>query len=242
MTSTSQHQPKKNILIVEDDIVLNQFLQKNLERSGYATTSLSDGENIPRVIERNQISLVVLDIELPGKNGYYWLEWFKNYHPFIPIIIVSARTKPLDRVKGLEAGAHDYLTKPFLQKELLIKIAALFALDSKQSRQTLLTTGDFSIDTINNRVRIGHRNISLTKQECKILQLFYMNESIPLSRDELCLQTIGSPHIPGSRTIDIHINRLRVKIENNPSKPSYIRTIRGKGYCFYLSNNDQLES
>jgi len=184
MTSTSQHQPKKNILIVEDDIVLNQFLQKHLELSGYATTSLSDGENIPRVIERNQISLVVLDIELPGKNGYYWLEWFKNYHPFIPIII----------------------------------------------------------DTINNRVRIGHRNISLTKQECKILQLFYMNESIPLSRDELCLQTIGSPHIPGSRTIDIHINRLRVKIENNPSKPSYIRTIRGKGYCFYLSNNDQLES
>ena len=242
MISTSQHQPKKNILIVEDDIVLNQFLQKNLELSGYATTSLSDGENIPRVIERNQISLVVLDIELPGKNGYYWLEWFKNYHPFIPIIIVSARTKPLDRVKGLEAGAHDYLTKPFLQKELLIKIAALFALDSKQSRQTLLTTGDFSIDTINNRVRIGHRNISLTKQECKILQLFYMNESIPLSRDELCLQTIGSPHIPGSRTIDIHINRLRVKIENNPSKPSYIQTIRGKGYCFYLSNNDQLES
>ena len=242
MNSTHQEQPKKNILVVEDDIVLNQFLQKNLENSGYTTTTLSEGEAIPGVIERNQISLVILDIELPGKNGYYWLEWFKNYHPFIPIIVVSARAKPQDRVKGLEAGAHDYLTKPFMQQELLIKIAALFAIDSKQSKQALLTSGDFSIDTINNRVKIAHRNISLIKQECKILQLFFMNESIPLSRDELCLQTIGSAHTPGSRTIDIHINRLRIKIEDNPSDPTYIRTIRGKGYCFYLPDTDQLKA
>jgi len=234
MLTPHQEASKKTILVVEDDIILNRFLQKNLENKNYNVQTLSNGEDIPKAVERNQFNLILLDIELPGKDGIYWLKWLKNYHPFIPTIIVSARAMPIDRVHGLEAGAHDYLIKPFLEQELFIKIEALFAEGAKQAKHVLSKSNSFSIDTLNNQVIKDGKAIPLTKQECKLLQLFYMNEGIPLSRDELSMQTTGMHYIPHSRTIDIHINRLRIKIEDNPSKPSYIRTIRGKGYCFYL--------
>ncbi|MGB3917946.1 MAG: response regulator transcription factor [Thiothrix litoralis] len=224
----------KRLLIVEDNEVLCHFLQKSLQHDGYEVEALLTGELIPKVMERNCIHLVVLDIVLPGKDGMYWLKWMKQYYPIIPVVIMSAKVQPDDRLLGLEAGASDYLTKPFHDRELLIKVNRLLKRANDETHEHVLHMGNITVNTVDNRVQKGNKVVTLTKLECKILQLFYMNVGIPLSRDELMQQTMGIVYSPPNRSIDTHINRLRNKIEDAPSNPVHIRTVRGKGYCFYI--------
>ncbi|MGB5597718.1 MAG: response regulator transcription factor, partial [Thiothrix litoralis] len=166
--------------------------------------------------------------------GMYWLKWMKQYYPIIPVVIMSAKVQPDDRLLGLEAGASDYLTKPFHDRELLIKVNRLLKRANDETHEHVLHMGNITVNTVDNCVQKGNKVVTLTKLECKILQLFYMNVGIPLSRDELMQQTMGIVYSPPNRSIDTHINRLRNKIEDAPSNPVHIRTVRGKGYCFYI--------
>lgn len=227
----------KRILIVEDDEILCQFLQKSLSQEHYLVDILHNGEAMPKLLERHCIHLLVLDIILPNKDGIYWLKWIQHYYPNIPVIITSVKDKPAERLEGLEAGARDYLIKPFHSAELLIKIKKILGNAIDESLPDILKIGEMTVNIMDNCLYKHGQEISLTKIESKLLQVFYHNAGIPLSRDEIMEQSMGHHYFPTTRRIDTHINRLRNKIEDTPSKPVYIRTVRGRGYCLHLPNS-----
>lgn len=226
---------KKHLLVVDDNEVLCHFLQKCLTQVGYVVDTSLKGEQIPWFMERHTIHLVVLDVVLPGKDGMYWLKWLRQYYPAIPVVMMSVKTGPEERVQGLESGAQDYLSKPFHDRELLIKVQRLLDKKVAEFRENILQVGEMTVNIAGKYLCKQGNQIALTGLECKLLQLFYMNAGVPLSREELTQQTMGISYIPQNRTIDTHITRLRKKIEDIPSRPVHIRTVRGKGYCFHLS-------
>jgi DNA-binding response OmpR family regulator len=221
---------RKNLLLIEDDDILRKFLQLCLCHHGYHTECLPDGDGVPKWLENNRVDLVILDVMLPGKDGIYWLKWLKQYHPHIPVIIVSSRINEDDRLCGLENGAHDYLIKPFHDKELLIRINNILKNHSIWREQQQLEIGNLLVDVDNNKVLKNGFEAHLTLLETNILQLLYLNSGAVVSRDDIMEQLKGAEHNPLDRSIDIHINKLRKKIEDDPSNPAFIRTVRGKGY------------
>lgn len=227
----------KRILIVEDDEILCQFLQKSLTKRGYGVDLLHNGESLPKLLERHSIHLLVLDIILPNKDGIYWLRWIQQYYPNIPVIITSVKDKPAERLAGLQAGARDYLIKPFHSAELLIKIKQILGNAVDESSSIHLNIGEMTFNLENNCLYKQGEEIRLTKIESKLLQVFFHNKGIPLSRDEIMAQSMGLQYFPSTRRIDTHINRLRNKIEDTPAKPVYIRTVRGRGYCLHIPHD-----
>lgn len=155
----------------------------------------------------------------------------------IPVVLISSRSSADQRLEGLEAGAREYLTKPFHFKELMIRVHYVMNHTPAQDREEVLHIGNLTLNTVDNSVQKGGESISLTRMECRILQLFYMNAGIPLSRHELMQQVMGINYSPLNRSIDTHINRLRKKIEDTPGDPVYIRTVRGRGYCLHLPHH-----
>lgn len=225
---------RKNLLLVEDDEILRSFLRICLSQHGYQTECLSEGEGIPKCLEQSKISLVVLDVLLPGKDGLYWLKWLRQYHPHIPVIMASVRANEDDRLLGLENGAHDYLVKPFHDKELLIKINNILGGQSTNDSPLCIEIGNLILDVVNNSVHKNGDEARLALLETNILKLLYLNAGAVVSRDEIMEQLKGSQHNPLDRSIDIHINKLRKKIEDDPANPHFIRTIRGKGYRLHV--------
>ena len=234
MTMLQKHAMRK-LLIVDDDEILQSFLQKYLDRAQYETESLLDGSHLPGVLSSVRTDLIVLDVELPSKDGFYWLKWLRQYHPHIPVIMASVRSNEHDRLAGLEQGARDYLVKPFQCKELLLRIENILGSTQPKSNGTLLRIGELELDTHACTIVNGHKEIKLTLLETSILKLLYINSGAPVSRDDIMAQVKGTSHNPLDRSIDIHINKLRKKIETNPATPQYIRTVRGKGYRLHLA-------
>jgi DNA-binding response OmpR family regulator len=219
---------QQNILIIDDDDILLLYLQKYLSQNGYRISCLSDGEGIPRKLEQVRFDLLLLDLNLPNKDGFYWLNWLQCYHPALPVVIISAFSGQDQRLLGFQKGAKDYIIKPFHKQELLLRIKNLFC---RRQEQTV-AIGDLTLDRRNNTVLKNNNDLFLTQLEVNILQLLYLNAGSTLSRDDIMLHIRGVKHNPLDRSIDIHINKIRKKIEKNPSKPTYIHTIRGKGYSF----------
>ncbi|PWQ97155.1 response regulator transcription factor [Leucothrix arctica] len=235
MQRITPSESKKRILIVEDDVILLDFLEMHLSINNYDATCLSEDQSIPQTLEKKRFDIVVLDVMLPGKSGLYWLQWMKQYHPNIIVIMMSARSDKDDRLKGLECGAHDYIIKPFKEEELLIRIANIFkSVPYFKRRPTVVNLGDIKFDMDKNRILREDGEIRLTVLESGILKLLYLNAGITLSRDEISEQVRGAEHNPLDRSIDIHINKLRKKIEIDPSDPLFILTRRGKGYIFKI--------
>lgn len=232
---TSREPTDKHILLVEDDEVLSKYLQESLQQQGFFVNAIQNGEAIPKSMEEIYPRLVVLDIMLPGRDGLYWLQWLRTYYPIIPVIITSAKVRPDERLQGLEKGAQDYLIKPYHERELVLRIKNLLSLPAANTGDTLIHIGQLCLDNVNHKVTTADgRENSLTELECRLLQMLYLNAGIPISREELMEQVLGIPYHPLNRVIDTHINRIRNKIETNPSTPVYIRTVRGKGYCLHI--------
>ena len=225
---------QEKILIVEDDSILSKFLQSYLARHGFQVDCLPDGESIPVYLGKNRVDLVVLDLLLPGRDGIYWLKWLRQYHPNVRVILTSGRFGEDDRLLGLESGAMDYLIKPFHDKELLIRIRNVLRQQFIIRDEKVIRLGDVVIDLYNHTVVKDSESIHLTALEANILKLLYLNCGAYISREEIMLQVKGASYHPLDRSIDIHINKLRKKIETDPANPVYIRTIRGKGYGFHL--------
>lgn len=231
----SKKSTPKRLLVVEDDEILLGFLEKYLSINNYETKCLNDGAKIPAILEAQRYDLAILDLMLPGKDGIYWLKWLKRYHPYIPVIIISAKSSEDDRLYGLENGANDYVIKPFREGELLIRVAnTLRSMTYFNRPKSAVQIGNTTIDMEKNCVFREGEEIKLTVLEASILKLLYLNAGATLTRDDITEQVRGAKHHPLDRSIDIHINKLRKKIEEEPSNPTFIRTIRGKGYSFHL--------
>ncbi len=227
--------PQKKLLIIEDDDILRHYLGLMLNRNGFVVDSCAQGEALPRQLKKYHIDLVILDIELPGKDGMYWLKWLQQYYQHIPVILASAHLQCEERWYGLENGARDYILKPFHDKELLFRIQnALGESKTNYLPERYLKIGEARIDTEKSLLLRYGQTINLTQLETNILKLLYLSAGIPLSREEIMLQIWGNEFNPLDRSIDIHINKIRKKLEVNPAQPTHIRTIRGKGYCLQL--------
>ncbi len=196
------------ILIVEDEKPINDLIEMNLSEAGYECTCAYDGMTAANILEKERFDLVLLDIMLPEVDGYELLEYIKPME--IPVIFLTAKGSVADRVKGLRLGADDYLVKPFEIVELLARVETILRRAGKT--QTELVVDDVVIDTRSRSVRRGNREIPLTMKEYELLLLFVRNRNIALFRETLYEHVWGSDYMGDSRTVDLHVQRLRKKL------------------------------
>ena len=226
----------EQLLIVEDDIGLNQGLCKALKADDRQIISCHDLKAAREQLLCGSVSLVLLDINLPDGSGLELLREIKENTPGIPVILLTANDTDLDIVDGLERGADDYITKPFNILEVKARIKAIMRRagsdhDEKEKAKTI-EVGDLRMDCEGRRVFIAGKEINLTAKEFDVLELLVFNPNKVYSRENL-LNIVWGYEYPGDvRTVDVHIRRLREKIETNPSEPKYVHTKWGVGYYF----------
>ncbi|NLV86682.1 MAG: response regulator transcription factor [Clostridiales bacterium] len=196
------------ILIVEDEKPINDLIEMNLSEAGYDCTCAYDGIEAADIIEKERFDLILLDIMLPGADGYELMDYIKPLE--MPVIFLTAKGSVEDRVKGLKLGADDYLVKPFEIVELLARVETILRRAGKT--QTVITVGDISIDTRAHTVMRGSREILLTMKEFELLLLFVRNRNIALFRETLYERVWQSEYMGDSRTVDLHVQRLRKKL------------------------------
>ena len=221
-----------NIVIVEDDVKIASFLAKGLKAEGYATMTISDGDEALNAIPAlgNDIDLVLLDLSLPGKDGKVLLTSWRAKKFTRPVIILTARDDTSDKIEGLDAGANDYVTKPFSFAELLARIrAALRGAD--QTSTTLLQVLDLNLDLVTKVAWREGVRIDLAPKEWALLELFMRSPNQVLSRMQILNHVWDYSFDPGSNIVDVYVGYLRKKI-NTPGKTELLQTIRGAGYRF----------
>ena len=196
------------ILIVEDEEAISTLIRLNLTDAGYRCVCAFDGLTAADLIEEEAFDLILLDIMLPKIDGYELLEYIRPLE--IPVIFLTAKSDVKDRVKGLRLGAEDYLTKPFEIIELLARVETVLRRFGKHSRS--LRAGDVEIDTLSRTVKKAGRPVSLTNKEYELLLLFVQNKNIALFRDRIYEKIWGVEDRGDSRTVDLHVQRLRKKI------------------------------
>ena len=222
-----------NILVVDDEPILLKGLKFSLEQDDYNVDTATDGKEAYNKILANTYDLVVLDLMLPEIDGLEVCRMVRE-SSMVPIIILTAKGDDSSKLLGLEYGADDYLTKPFNILELKARIKAILrrVRFNDKLATSVITVGEFSINTLGRKVTIDTKDINLTAKEFDLLMLLVMNRDKVYSREEL-LETIwGYEYFGDVRTVDVHIRRLREKIEKNSSQPEYILTKWGVGYYF----------
>jgi two-component system OmpR family response regulator len=237
---------KRHILIVEDEEHLAIGIKYNLEAEGYRVTTTGDGASALGLLEEQEVSLVVLDLMLPGMSGYSVCEKLRAMNLDIPVLMLSARTLPEDRARGFDVGADQYLTKPFDLDELLSRIRRLLATFDRRASlpantpadTKTFTFGDAMINFESYEVNVRGEPLKLTQLEMKLLQYFVKNEGRVIPRDEL-LENVWE--VPGSittRAVDQFIRRLRKMFEPKPSQPVFFLTVRDVGYRFVADGDE----
>ena len=225
--------PKK-ILIVDDEPLIVKGLKYSLEQDNYEIDSAADGEEAISKFFAGQFDLVLLDVMLPKIEGMEVCQRIRE-HSNVPIIMLTAKGDDMDKILGLEYGADDYMTKPFNILEVKARIKTMFrrtAMLQRETGQRIITVRDMQLNVNNRSVSIAGREVNLTAKEFDLLQLFATNRGKVFSRESL-LETIWKYDYLGDlRTVDVHIRRLREKIEKVPSQPEYIFTKWGVGYYF----------
>ncbi len=227
--------PSSTILLVDDEDAIQRLLTYPLERDGYRVVQARDGEEALRRFAEEQIDLVVLDIMLPKLDG---LEVCKRLRAesTVPIIMLTARDDELDKVLGLELGADDYITKPFLIREFRSRVRAVLRRAATPhlggKREELIDRSDVRIDLPRRTVEVRGAMIQLTFVEFELLALLAANPGVVYSRRQLLERLRGGSDYREPRTIDVHVRHLREKIEHEPHQPELILTVRGAGYRF----------
>jgi DNA-binding response OmpR family regulator len=230
-----------NILVVEDDTSLRETLTYNLSRQEYNVQAVGDGLTALAAARNNQPDLVLLDLMLPGMDGFEVCRILRQ-EMNIPILILTARDDEIDRVIGLEIGADDYITKPFSMRELMARVKAHLRRErlireevgSQQDATSLnvLTFGNLTLDLTRREVLLDNAPIAFKPKEFDLLLFMAQHRRQALSRQFLLERVWGWEFGGGTRTVDVHVHWLREKIESDPSKPSRIVTVRGSGYRF----------
>ncbi len=225
----------KRILIVDDEPSLVKGLRFNLEQQdGYSVDEASDGEIALAKFSQNQYDLILLDVMLPKIDGMEVCQRIRSVSD-VPIIMLTAKDGDMNKIMGLEYGADDYLTKPFNMLELKARIKSVFRRVDKTMRSAnaeVLTVKNMSVNLTNRSVECNGQEINLTAKEFDLLQLFIQNPGKVYDRESLLEIIWKYDYLGDLRTVDVHIRRLREKIESNPAKPEYILTKWGVGYYF----------
>ena len=227
-----------SVLIIEDDRDIARLLEMHVRDAGHEVTVTHDGSRGLELASTNRYDLIILDIMLPGIDGLEICKRVRALPHYTPILMLTAKTSELDRVLGLEIGADDYLTKPFSIKELLARVKALFRrMDALESRsrtelQKPISVGDLMIDVDKRTVAQEGRLVTLTAKEFDLLLHFARHPGRVYTRSQLLSQVWGYGFEGYEHTVNSHINRLRTKIEKDPSHPHYILTVWGVGYKF----------
>jgi two-component system alkaline phosphatase synthesis response regulator PhoP len=228
----------KRILLVEDDDDIADLLKLHLSDEGHKVEAVGDGdEGLDRALN-GDYDLIILDIMLPGTDGFDICRRLRQERCPTPILMVTAKTEEVDKVLGLELGADDYITKPFSIREVLARVKALFRRvevdqEAQQDDEAApIEIGGLVVEPEKRKVQVNGEVVNLTSKEFELLLLFVENPGRAYSRDELLDEVWGYQYSGYSHTVNTHINRLRNKIEPDPSDPRYVKTVWGVGYRF----------
>jgi two-component system alkaline phosphatase synthesis response regulator PhoP len=228
---------EEKIIIVDDEEHIRELLKFNLENSGYSTIYADNGIDALKLIKSERPQLILLDLMLPGMDGYDVCKEVRkdNNISTTPIIMITAKGEEFDKVLGLELGADDYITKPFSIREILARVKAVLRRTSVQNVDKSYKFGNIIIDFEKHEVIKDNFKVELTLKEFELLEILIKNKGRVLTRDFLLDKIWGYEYVGETRTVDVHIRHLRQKIEENDKNPQYIETIRGVGYRFNLS-------
>jgi two-component system alkaline phosphatase synthesis response regulator PhoP len=219
------------ILVVEDEPGIALGLEDDLTLEGYAVEVLHDGAAAARRARDEPFDLIVLDVMLPGKDGFEVCRELRRHGVRTPILMLTARTQESEKVLGFDVGADDYVTKPFSARELRARIAALLRRSRPESTPPLVAIGDAVVDLSRAEIRRGGAVTPLTPLEFRLLQAFIRARGRILTREQLIADAWGPNTFVTDRVVDNHIGSLRRKIEPDAAEPRYLRNVRGLGYC-----------
>ena len=223
----------KKVLVVDDEKLIVKGIRFSLEQEGMSVDCAYDGEEALAMAKANTYDVILLDVMLPKYNGYEVCQQIREFSD-VPIIMVTAKDDDMDKILGLEYGADDYITKPFNILEVKARIKAIMRRSGKKEEEAKkgATYGELTIDCDSRRVYIEGKEANLTAKEFDVLELLVFHPNKVYDRDAL-LDIVWGKDYPGdARTVDVHIRRLREKIEKNPSEPRYVHTKWGVGYYF----------
>lgn len=225
----------KKVLVVDDEKLIVKGIKFSLEQDEMEVTPAYDGEEALELAKNNDFDIILLDIMLPGLSGFEVCQAIREFSD-VPIIMLTAKGDDMDKILGLEYGADDYITKPFNILEVKARIKAIFRRNPRKnapvSQPKEIVEGDMTIEVESRRVAISGNEINLTAKEFNILTLLLFHPNKVYSRDDLLKEIWGSDALGDGRTVDVHVRRLREKIEENPGDPKYIQTKWGVGYYF----------
>ena len=232
------------LLVVDDELNLARGIRENLEAEGYLVDVAADGLNALAKIRAEEFGLVILDVTLPGADGFTICETIRAEGRDTPVLFLSARSGGEDRIRGLEVGGDDYITKPFQLRELLLRVSAILRRRARYDEMTALEPvlrfggNEFDFRTFRGRSSDGAEQV-LTQKEALILRLLAERAGDVLWRDDILEKVWGDEVLPSSRTIDGFVVRLRKRFEPDPDRPQFIHTVRGVGYRFTATAEPQ---
>lgn len=223
---------KTKVLLVEDEESIRKFVKINLEREDYIIFEAGSGEEGIEVARRERPDIVVLDIMLPGIDGFEVCKTLRGEFPSLGIIMLTAKAEDYDKIMGLQYGTDDYLTKPFNPTELTLRIKSIERrLEPEEVKESnLIVDPPFKIDSYSRKFYKDDEELELTPTEYQIIKIFMTNPGKAMTRDEILRLVWGDDFLGDSKIVDVNIRRLRSKIETNPAKPNYIETVWGTGY------------
>ncbi len=220
-----------HLLVVDDDERIRELLQKYLIRNGFSVSTARDADQARRLLGGLMFDLIILDVMMPGMDGVTFTSELRETLD-TPILLLTARNETEDRISGLEAGADDYLAKPFEPKELLLRIGAILRrlpeVTEEQNTPKIISLGNVKYDVARAELWCGEVLVRLTSTEIDLMRLFSSNLGQPLHRTDI-VQALNR-EAEQDRSIDVQITRLRRKIESDPKQPRYLQTVRGEGY------------
>lgn len=226
----------KRVLVVDDEKLIVKGIRFSLEQDGMEVVCAYDGEEALAAAKEQEFDIILLDVMLPGLSGFEVCQQIREFSD-VPIVMLTAKGEDMDKILGLEYGADDYITKPFNILEVKARIKAIMRRTAsketvKSDSSNIIEHGDMKIDREGRRVYIENKEINLTAKEFDVLELLLLNPNRVYSREKLLTLVWGADYPGDVRTVDVHIRRLREKIEKNPSEPRYVHTKWGVGYYF----------
>lgn len=224
----------EKVLLVEDEIAIRKFTKINVEKAGFTVLEAGSGEDGVRIALEEKPDVVILDVMLPGIDGFEVCNILRTEIPNLGIIMLTAKSQDVDRILGLEKGADDYMVKPFNPQELVLRIQSLVRRiklnsDDDNKKQTL-NYGPFELDSYSKRFTKDDKDIDLTPTELSLIKIFLENVNKAFTREELMQKAWGEQNKADTKIIDVNIRRIRSKIEDDAANPKYLHTVWGVGY------------